>query len=102
MQRRSFILGIFAAAAAGGRTLSVTEAVAAPPSLPASETEATAGTSLDALPLEYAQSPGTSPHWHHRDSRYRHHRRYVRRRRVCRMERDRRGRRVQRCRWVWI
>lgn len=97
MDRRFFILGVLAAAAA-----SRAEAGAAPAALPAPHVKGEPITPLDDLKLEYAQGRNQSPHWHHRDSRFRHHPRHVRRRQVCRFETDRRGRRVRRCRWVWI
>lgn len=100
MDRRSFVLSILAMAAGGG-SLAASEAAAAPASLP-EETKQAVAEMLDDLPLTYAQNWNGSPHWHHRDPRFRHHPRHVRRRRVCRMERDRHGRRVQRCRWVWM
>lgn len=100
MDRRMFILGILAAAAGGG-PLAAAEAVA-PPAPSAGDAGEAIAALPDDLPLAYAQNPNQSPHWHHRNSRYRHHPRHVRRRRVCRTERDRHGRHVQRCRWVWI
>jgi len=97
MDRRFFILGALAAAGA-----SRAEAAVAPASPPAPLVKREPVASLDDLKLEYAQGQNQSPHWQHRDSRFRHRPRHVRRRQVCRFETDRRGRRVRQCRWVWI
>jgi hypothetical protein len=102
MDRRSFLAGMLGFPTFGV-ALSGSGAVAGP-SAPAvcadAPAESVALISEDA-PAEFAQYRN-SPHWHHRDSRNRHHRRHVRRRRVCRVHIDRWGRRVRRCHWVWI
>lgn len=107
MDRRSFMMGLLAVASGGSATLVALEAAAAPATpgaceLPLAGSPDQMSSPSEGLPLEYAQYRGRPTHWHHRDRRYRHHRRHVRRRHVCRWHRDRWGRRVRRCHWVWI
>lgn len=102
MDRRSFLAGILGFPVLG-RALGASEASAASPTSAACTDAPAEGAALisEDVPGEFAQY-SNSPHWHHRDRRYRHHRRHVRRRRVCRVHIDRWGRRVRRCHWVWI
>lgn len=96
MDRRTFILGLLAVAAGSSATLVAAEAAATPSaqascSLPAEAAVEEGSTAApDGLPVEYSQ--------YHRRSTHRHHRH--RRRQVCRVHRDRWGRRVRRCHWV--
>lgn len=105
MDRRSFVMGLLGVAVTGSGVIAATNVKAAVPdscALPdTAAVDILTTERLDEAPVEFTQS-SRSPHWHHRDRRYRHHRRHVRRRRVCRTHFDRWGRRVRRCYWVWI
>lgn len=86
MERRSFMLGLLAVSAGAAGTAFASQAEASPirsgtESLPQDQTV----TLPDGTPVELAQ--------------YRGRRR--RRRQVCRVRRNRYGRRVRVCRWVW-
>jgi hypothetical protein len=83
MNRRSFMTALFGglAVTAAGATLTSTDTLAAP--LPADT-----ASDLDTLEAEFTQ-------YHHRRRPRRH------RRRVCTVRRDRFGRPVRHCRWVY-
>ncbi|RDJ20749.1 hypothetical protein DWE98_22545 [Bosea caraganae] len=107
MDRRSFMMGLLAAASGGSALIASEPAAASATSgacaLPPEAVVQDQNAALpDGMPIEYAQYSRRPVHWHHRGHRYRHHRRRVQRRRVCRVHIDRRGRRVRRCHWVWI
>lgn len=103
MERRSFVLGLLALAAGSALSLRIDEAEAAP-AAPATAGEAASELTLpDGTALDWAQHRGWDRNPHHRHWRHppRHHRRRHRRQ-VCRVHRDRFGRRVRRCHWVWV
>ncbi len=92
MERRSFLLGLFALSA-GAATVAISGKAdaaalgAAAPALGAAPSEK-ATTLPDGTPIEQAQY-------------YRHHRRPRPRRQVCTVRRNRFGRPVRVCRWVY-
>ncbi|MGN6096216.1 MAG: hypothetical protein ACTHP8_08265 [Bosea sp. (in: a-proteobacteria)] len=92
MERRSFLLGLFALSA-GAATVAISGKAdaaalgAAAPALGATPSEK-ATTLPDGTPIEQAQY-------------YRHHRRPRPRRQVCTVRRNRFGRPVRVCRWVY-
>lgn len=101
MERRSFMLGLLVLASGSVANLRAGEADAKPASA-----EAGAASELtlpDGTALDWAQNRSRDWHPHHRHWRHppRHHRRRSRRQ-VCRVHRDRFGRRVRRCHWVWV
>jgi hypothetical protein len=91
MERRSFILGLFALSGGAAAAVIGGQAVAAPvlngaePILGAVPTREAAATLLDGTPIEQAQ----------------YRRRPRRSRQVCTIRRNRFGRRVRVCRTVW-
>jgi len=107
MERRSFLLGLMALATGSALSLPADEAPAASPTLPAEVTPGAASeiTLPDGTPVDWAQRRSSDwdrrhrPPPHHRH-RPRHHRRR-RQRQVCHIRRDRWGRPVRICRWVW-
>lgn len=99
MERRSFLLGLMALATGSASSLQVNEAQAAPPAQPADVAPDAASdiTLPDGTPVDWAQR---RPDWNHpRRPPPRHRRR--RQRQVCHVRRDRWGRPVRVCRWVW-
>lgn len=103
MERRSFLLGLMALATGSALSLQANEAQAASPSQPADATPERASdiTLPDGTPVDWAQRHGDWHHRHYRRRHYRHHHRRRRRRQVCHFRRDRWGRPVRICRWVW-
>lgn len=103
MKRRSFLLGLISMAAGGGLSLRASDTQATPlTSHGGAPVEgATELTLPDGTPIDWAQQRNWhgSPHYRHwhRPPRRRRHQRHV-----CRVYRDRFGRRVRRCRWVWV
>lgn len=101
MERRSFILGLVAIAA--GSALSALPTEAKEPqstqALDASLNPVEEQTLPDGTPLDWAQH--RDRHWNNHHRRHPRHRRRHRRQ-VCRVHRDRFGRRIRRCHWVWV
>lgn len=102
MDRRSFLLGMLAAGSGLAGALASGDAAAAPavcsavpPSCP--------DEIVAALP-DNTQADWSQVHrGRHRHGPPHHRRRHARRQtRVCRTFRDRFGRRVRRCHWVWV
>lgn len=101
MERRSFMLGLLALAAGSAVNLKAGEAEATPAAAAGdttSELTLPDGTALDWVQHRRSDWHPHDRHWRHRP---RHHRRRHRRQ-VCRVHRDRFGRRVRRCHWVWV
>ena len=98
MERRNFLLGLFALTAGSAAVAIAGKAEAAPvasaATLPAAAPDIARGTALpDGTPIEKAQ--------YYRGRPYRGRRRPRRQRQVCRVARNRFGRPVRVCRTVW-
>lgn len=101
MERRSFIFGLVAIATGSGLSALPAEAQA-PQSAPLMDAplDPTAELTLpDGTPFDWSQH--RDRHWNHHHRRHHRHRRRHRRQ-VCRVHRDRFGRRIRRCHWVWV